>query len=52
MHRETNRLTDVLTNYAFSLPLDFYLFEGRPDVVVSIVFDDANGSAYPHNVRI
>jgi len=41
----TNRLADGLANYVFSLPLGFHLFEARPDVVTSIVFEDANGYA-------
>ena len=48
----TNRLADGLANYAFSLPLDFYLFEARPDVVTSIAFGDVNGYVRPRNVCV
>ncbi|KAG7578377.1 Ribonuclease H domain [Arabidopsis thaliana x Arabidopsis arenosa] len=52
VYREANRLADGLANYAFSLPLGFHLLESKPDVVDSIVFDDAIGSAYPRYVRL
>ncbi|KAL1221484.1 putative ribonuclease H protein [Cardamine amara subsp. amara] len=51
-YREANRLADGLANYAFTLPLGFYLLEFTPPIVEAIVEDDVRGTAFPRHVRI
>lgn len=50
--REANRLADGLANHAFSLPLGFHSFTVVPDVVASIVRDDARGTAFPRQICV
>lgn len=52
VYREANRLADGLANYVFSLPLGFHAFDSCPDIVRSTMFEDANGAAYPRQVRL
>lgn len=52
VYREANRLADGLANYAFSLPLGFNTFSSSSDVVNPILIEDANGAAYPRDIRI
>lgn len=52
MYREANHLADGLANYAFSLQLGFHSFDVCPDVVHSIMLEDANGREFPRDVRL
>ncbi|KAG7594142.1 Reverse transcriptase zinc-binding domain [Arabidopsis thaliana x Arabidopsis arenosa] len=52
VYREANRLADGLANYAFTLPLGFHLCNVCPDVVLPVLLDDTNGTAFPRNVRL
>ncbi|XP_020871723.1 uncharacterized protein LOC9299799 [Arabidopsis lyrata subsp. lyrata] len=52
VYREANRLADGLANYAFLLPLGFHMFQGRPELMNSILCEDARGSATPRFVNL
>jgi len=43
VYRKANRLTDGLTNHAFSLLLGFHAFASVPVEVVSILREDVDG---------
>ncbi|KAL1219253.1 putative ribonuclease H protein [Cardamine amara subsp. amara] len=48
VYRETNRLADGLANYAFTLPLGFYLLESTPPILE--VF--GRRTAFPKHIQI
>lgn len=52
VHRETNRLTDRLANYAFSLSLGFHNFVSMPNCVASILLEDSNGSTRSRYIQM
>jgi len=52
VYREANRLADGLANYAFSLQFGFLSLYSCPDIVHSIMLEDATGTAFPRHVRL
>jgi len=52
VYREANRLADGLANYAFSLDFGFLSLDVCPESVLSIMFEDVNGSGVPRTIRL
>ena len=50
VYRKTNRLADILANYAFTLPFGFHSFDIQLEFVSLILLEDINGSPYPRDI--